>query len=138
MILTIGQKAEFTKTISKEDVFLFAQISGDINPLHLDEKFASKTIFEKPIAHGILSAGLISSVIANILPGEGSIYLEQYLKFLAPVYHGDTLTASVEIIELIYEKKQILLRTDVFNQEKKHVITGNARVKNPNLQSNDK
>ena len=133
MNLQIGQKAEFKKTLTFEDVKMFAQITGDINPIHFDKEYAAETIFEKPIVHGILTAGLISSVIANTLPGEGSIYLGQDLRFTAPVFHGDTLTAKVEIVEIIREKHQAILKTEVINQYNVTVITGTARVKHPNI-----
>lgn len=133
MNLEIGQKAEFKKTLTFEDVKMFAQITGDNNPIHFDKEYAAETIFEKPIVHGVLTAGLISSVIANTLPGEGSIYLGQDLRFIAPVFHGDTLIAKVEIIEIIGDKHQAILKTEVFNQFNVPVITGTARVKHPNI-----
>lgn len=133
MNLEIGLKAELKKTLSFDDVKLFAQITGDNNPIHLDNEYAAETIFERPIVHGILTAGLISSVIANTLPGEGSIYLGQELRFMAPVFHGDTLIARVEIIEIIRDKHQAILKTEVFNQLNTLVITGTARVKHPKI-----
>lgn len=133
MEIILGAQAEFTKIICRQDVEVFAELSGDNNPIHLDEDYASKSIFKKPIVHGILTAGLISSVIANRLPGEGSIYLGQDLKFTAPVYHGDILTAKVEVIEIIKEKRQAILRTEVINQNGEVVLTGQARVKHINI-----
>ncbi len=88
--LTIGQNAEFGKTISSEDVVLFAKITGDFNPVHLDEAAAAKSQFKGRVAHGILTAGLISATLAGKLPGPGSIYLSQTLRFTAPVRIGDT------------------------------------------------
>ena len=129
----VGQKANLCKIITKNDVLIFAEITGDKNPIHLDENYAKKTIFKKPIAHGILCAGLISSVIANILPGEGTIYLGQELKFLAPVFHNDNLSAEVEIIEIIAEKNHLILKTIVKKDDGTLVITGEARVKFFNL-----
>jgi acyl dehydratase len=129
MKFTIGQTARITKVIGKTEVKLFAEITGDNNPIHLDAEYAKKTIFNKPIVHGILVSGLISSVIANNLPGPGTIYLGQNLKFLAPVFHGDELTADVTIIDIIKEKNHIILKTEVKNQNNVIVITGEARVK---------
>lgn len=133
MHLEIGQKAELKKTLTFEDVKMFAQITGDNNPIHFDKEYVAKTIFEKPIVHGVLTAGLISSVIANTLPGEGSIYLSQDLRFVAPVFHGDTLIAKVEIIDIIRDKHQAILKTEVFNQLNLLVITGTAKVKHPQI-----
>ena len=103
--LHIGQEASIKKILREEDVIKFAQVSGDFNPVHLDENFAQKTIFKKRIAHGFLTASLISTVIASDLPGPGSIYLSQTLKFLAPVYFNDEIIVKVKIIELNKEKK---------------------------------
>ncbi|VEH38169.1 (R)-specific enoyl-CoA hydratase [Fusobacterium varium] len=92
------------KTITEADVILYAGITLDINPAHLNEEHAKKTIFKHRIAHGMLTAGLVSAVLGTKLPGEGSIYMGQELMFTAPVYFGDTITATAEIIELIPEK----------------------------------
>ena len=107
----VGMKASTSKTITETDVILFAGVSTDINPVHLDEEAAKKGIFGKRVAHGILVSGLISAVLGNKLPGPGSIYMGQELKFLAPVFIGDTVTATVEIVELIPEKSRIKLNT---------------------------
>lgn len=126
----IGMKAQTSKTITETDVILFAGVSTDINPVHLDEETAKKGIFGKRVAHGILVSGLISAVLGNKLPGPGSIYMGQELKFLAPVFIGDTVTAEVEIIELIPEKSRIKLNTTCTNQDGKVVITGTALIMN--------
>lgn len=126
----IGMKAHTSKTITETDVILFAGVSTDINPVHLDEEAAKKGIFGKRVAHGILVSGLISAVLGNKLPGPGSIYMGQDLKFLAPVFIGDTVTAEVEIVELIPEKKRIKLNTTCTNQDGKVVITGTALIMN--------
>lgn len=126
----IGQKAQTSKTITETDVILFAGVSTDINPVHLDEEAAKQGIFGKRVAHGILVSGLISAVLGNKLPGPGSIYMGQDLKFLAPVYIGDTVTAEVEIIELIPEKSRIKLNTTCTNQDGKVVISGTALIMN--------
>ena len=126
----VGMKASTSKTITETDVILFAGVSTDINPVHLDEEAAKKGIFGKRVAHGILVSGLISAVLGNKLPGPGSIYMGQELKFLAPVFIGDTVTAEVEIIELIPEKKRIKLNTTCVNQDGKVVIAGTALIMN--------
>lgn len=129
-MLNIGEQASFTKTITEADVILFSGISGDFNPVHINELAASKTIFKKRIVHGCLVSGLISAVIGNKLPGEGTIYLEQDSKYIAPVYINDTVTAIVKIDETLNEEKGIFkLKTQVFNQNKKLVIDGYAIVK---------
>jgi len=126
----LGMKAQTSKTITETDVILFAGVSTDINPVHLDEETAKKGIFGKRVAHGILVSGLISAVLGNKLPGPGSIYMGQELKFLAPVFIGDTITAEVEIIELIPEKCRIKLNTVCRNQDGKVVISGTALIMN--------
>ncbi len=126
MTCQVGQSASFTKTITETDVYLFAGITGDLNPAHLDETYASGTRFQHRIAHGMLSAGLISAVLGTRLPGPGSIYMNQTLKFLAPVYLGDTLTATATVKELIPEKNRAVLTTEVVNQKSVVVTTGEA------------
>ena len=126
----VGMKAHTRKTITETDVILFAGVSTDINPVHLDEEAAKQGIFGKRVAHGILVSGLISAVLGNKLPGPGSIYMGQELKFLAPVFIGDTITAEVEIIELIPEKCRIKLNTVCRNQDGKVVISGTALIMN--------
>lgn len=126
--MKLGMKESITKTITAEDVDMFAKISLDVNPVHLDEEYASKTMFKKRIAHGILTTGLISAVLGTKLPGEGAIYMAQELKFMAPVYIGDTITATVEIIELIAEKNRVVVSTTCRNQEGKEVIVGKATL----------
>lgn len=126
--IKIGDKASFSKTISEADIYQFAGITGDFNPLHIDEEFAKKTFFKKRIAHGILSAGFISAVLAMKLPGPNTIYLSQNLKFLAPVKIGDTVKAEVEVLEKRSDKKIIRLRTQVRNQFDVLVVDGEAQV----------
>jgi len=129
--LQIGDTAEFAKTISESDVYLYAGITGDINPVHLNEEYAKNTFFKTRIAHGMLSAGLISTVIGNKLPGTGSIYVKQDLSFLAPVRIGDTITARVEVIEIIAEKNRARLQTTCVNQEGTQVLDGEAVISPP-------
>ena len=123
-----GDTASLTKTISDSDVRAFADLSGDHNPLHLDENFAQQTRFGRRIAHGMLSASLISAVIANELPGEGSIYLAQTLKFVAPVFLGDTVEARVTVIGIREDKPIVTLETVCTNQRNEVVIKGEATV----------
>lgn len=129
--IKIGDKAFFKKTLTETDVYLFAGITGDLNPAHIDQVEAEKSIFKGRIAHGILVAGLISTVLGMYLPGPGTIYLGQELKFLAPVRIGDTVMAEVEVIERFEEKNRIKLKTTCKNQEEKVVIEGIATVMPP-------
>jgi 3-hydroxybutyryl-CoA dehydratase len=126
--LDIGQRASMRKTITEADVSAFAQISGDTNPVHLDKEYAAKTIFKERVAHGMLTAGLISAVLGTRLPGVGSIYLSQSLKFVAPVKLGDTVEAEVEVIEKLEEKNRVRLRTVCRNQSGQVVIDGEALI----------
>ena len=126
--LEVGQSAEFGKTISGEDVALFAQITGDFNPVHLDEAAAAKSQFGGRIAHGMLTAGLISATLAGKLPGPGSVYLSQSIRFTAPVRIGDTVTARVEVTELIVPKRRVRLSTVCRNQKGEKVVDGEAVV----------
>lgn len=126
--IKLGDTAELSKTISEADVYAYAGLSMDFNPLHVDEEFSRTTRFGRRIAHGMLSAGLISAVIGTALPGKNSIYLGQTLKFTAPVFIGDTLTARAEVIEKREDKGILKLKTTVFNQKKETVIEGEATV----------
>lgn len=128
----IGTKDSVTKTISETDVYLFAGISGDFNPVHVNRVEAKKSVFSKQIVHGILVGSLLSNVIGMKLPGLGTIYMEQNLKFLKPVYIGDTITACAEISEIINETKNILrMSTKCINQNNELVVDGYAVVKAP-------
>ena len=127
---TVGQSAEMTKIITEEDVFLFAGITGDRNPVHISKEFAAKTRFGERIAHGMLTAGLISAVIGMKLPGPGCLYVSQTLSFLAPVKIGDEITARAEIVEVIREKR-LRLRTECINQRKEVVLEGEAIIVPP-------
>ncbi|HEY5075006.1 MAG TPA: MaoC family dehydratase [Pyrinomonadaceae bacterium] len=123
-----GDTASLSRTISDDDIRAFANATGDHNPLHLDEEFAKQTRFGKRIAHGMLSASLISAVIANDLPGQGSIYLGQTLQFVAPVFPGDTVTARVTVTSIREDKPIIKLETVCTNQRDEVVIRGEATV----------
>lgn len=126
--IQIGQSASLTKTISDSDVRTFAAISGDHNPLHLDDEYAATTVFGRRIAHGSLTSALISAVLGEKLPGLGTIYLSQQTQFRGPVYIGDTITARVEVVAYREDKRITTLKTDVINQDGKRVVTGEAVV----------
>lgn len=124
----IGMKASISKTITETDVILYSGLSLDTNPLHINNEYAKKTFFKEKIVHGMFSAGLISAVLGTRFPGEGSIYLEQYLSFIKPVFINDTITATVKIIELQNEKKIILLSTVCTNQKEEIILQGQAKI----------
>ena len=129
--LQVGETAEFAKTVTETDIYLYAGVSGDFNPAHVNEVYASNTFFKTRIAHGMLAAGFISATLANQLPGPGTIYLKQDLSFRAPVRIGDTITAQVEILELNVEKNRVKLKTTCTNQEGVVVLSGEALVSPP-------
>lgn len=129
--LYIGQSAEFTKTISESDVYLFAGITGDHNPMHVNDIYAKQSRFGERLVHGLLSSSLISTVIGTKLPGNGTIYVEQNLVFKAPVVFGDTVSAKVEVKEVHVDKNRVKLRTYCVNQYGDIVIDGYAIVMPP-------
>ncbi|WP_125154622.1 MaoC family dehydratase [Clostridium rectalis] len=129
--IKIGDKAYIEKTISETDVYLFAGITGDLNPAHINQVQSEKTMFKGRIAHGVLVSGLISAVLGMQLPGTGTIYLEQSLKFIAPVRIGDTIKAEVEVIEILKERNRVKLKTTCINQDGTIVISGQALVMPP-------
>ena len=126
--LIAGVTAEMSKTITETDVTLFAGITGDFNPVHVDAVAAARSRFGGRVAHGMLSAGLISAVLAMKLPGPGSIYLSQSLKFTRPVRIGDTVTAQVSVASVNTEKRRVTLTTVCRNQEGEMVLEGEALV----------
>ena len=126
---SIGDFATSSVVYTRDKVELFAEISGDINPVHLEERFAESTIFKKPIVHGIFVAGQISALIANKLPGPGSIYLYQDLNFLAPVYHGNEINCTIKVVEVKVEKNIVILNTICSNQDGLKVLEGKAVIK---------
>ena len=126
--MKLGDSAEITKTIEQTDVQAFADLTGDHNPVHVDEEFAKTTRFGRRIAHGMLTASLISSVLANKLPGEGSVYLGQTLQFVAPVFPGDTITARVTVKDIREDKGIVKLDTVCLNQHNELVLRGEATV----------
>lgn len=129
--LTIGDRAEYGNTITEKAIHLYAEITGDFNPAHMDEAFAKKTIFGSRIAHGLLSAGFISTVIGTTLPGPGTIYIRQELAFTAPVYIGDTIKACIEVVEINEAENRVVLETLCINQNEQVVIKGRAVVSPP-------
>ncbi|GIL09092.1 MAG: (R)-specific enoyl-CoA hydratase [Chloroflexota bacterium] len=128
MSLEIGASASRTKLITDDDVRAFAQASGDTNPVHLDDAYAATTQFGRRIAHGMLTASVISAILGNDLPGPGTIYLGQDLKFKAPVYIGDTITAVVELIKYREDKRIATFRTTCTNQSGTLILEGEAVV----------
>lgn len=129
--LHVGDQASFVKQITDSDIRLFAQVSGDFNPVHLDEDYAAKTMFKGRIAHGGLVSSLFSTVLGTQLPGEGTIYLDQSSHFVRPVYLNDTITANVEVSEIDQIKGQVTLKTTAINQKGKPVVIGYAVVMPP-------
>ncbi|MEG1710502.1 MAG: MaoC family dehydratase [Clostridia bacterium] len=127
--LYVGQRASLQKTFTDADVKMFAGISTDVNPLHISDEFAKTTVFKKRVVHGMLSASLISAVLANVLPGPGTIYLGQELKFKAPVYLNDDIKAVLEVIEIRADKHIVKLQSNCFNQNGDLVIEGVSTVK---------
>jgi 3-hydroxybutyryl-CoA dehydratase len=128
--LSEGMSASFSRTVTESDIVLFAGVSGDMNPVHLDAEYAEKTVFKGRIAHGMLSAAFISTVLGTKLPGPGTVYLAQSLTFKAPVRIGDTVTATCEVVALDGEKKRATLRT-VCTVGGKPVVEGEALVMVP-------
>ena len=126
--IKIGDKASFSKTISESDIYLFAGVTGDLNPVHINEEYAKNSLFKTRVAHGFLCASLISTVFGTHLPGPGTIYLSQKMDFKAPVKIGDTVTATVEVIEKRDDKKILTFKTTVTNQDGTIVIDGTAVV----------
>ncbi|WP_400192009.1 MaoC family dehydratase [Hymenobacter sp. B81] len=125
----IGQKAQLSKTITDADVRAFAELSLDTNPVHLDDEYAQQSLFGQRIAHGMLYAGLVSAVLGTKLPGPGAIYMGQTMKFLKPVFIGDTLTAEAEVLTINAEKQIVTLSTTCTNQHGKVVLAGEATLK---------
>jgi acyl dehydratase len=128
LALTIGATASRTRTFTSNDVQTFADVSGDHNPIHLDASYAATTVFERPIAHGMLTASMISQLLGTQLPGLGTIYLSQSMKFKAPVYIGDEITATVEVVNYREDKRIATFRTTCTNQDGKLVLEGEAVV----------
>lgn len=129
--ITLGQQATYRRRIGEREVALFAAACGDVNPLHLDRDYAAGTLFGERIAHGMLSASLISSAVALVLPGPGSVYVSQSLRFLRPVKIGDELTARLEVTAKRSDKPFVTLDCEIVNQHGKPVVTGQAEIMAP-------
>ena len=127
----IGQKASFGKTITETDVVSYAGLSGDFNPIHVDRQFAQTTRFEQRIAHGLLTTSLLSGVLGMHLPGPGSVYMGQTLRFVRPVFINDTITATAEVLQYDPVKGNILLKTECRNQNGEIVLEGEAKMRVP-------
>ena len=131
--LRIGDAAEFGKTVTETDIYLYAGVTGDFNPAHLNEEYAKNTFFKTRIAHGMLIAGLVSGLLGVALPGPGTVYVRQELDFLAPVHIGDTITAKAEVVEIMDQKNRVRIRTTCVNQEGTKVLDGLAIVSPPKV-----
>jgi 3-hydroxybutyryl-CoA dehydratase len=129
--ILIGDSAEFAKTVSETDIYLYAGITGDFNPAHINAAHAEKTFFKTRIAHGMLTAGFISTILGTLLPGPGTIYLNQTLSFLAPVRIGDTITARAEVTERNEDRNKVTFNTTCTNQDGTVVLDGEAMVSPP-------
>ncbi|HLW48989.1 MAG TPA: MaoC family dehydratase [bacterium] len=126
--IAVGQRASLTRTITDTDISSFAALTGDRNPLHLDDAFAARSRFGRRVAHGLLCAGLISAVLGTKLPGAGAIYLQQSLRFLRPVFPGDTVTATVEVTACREDRRTATLRTTCADENGRIVLEGEAVV----------
>ncbi|MCP8464325.1 MaoC family dehydratase [Pseudomonas sp. ZM23] len=133
--LEVGQKANFQRSVGERDIQLFAEVSGDRNPVHLDADYAATTLFKERIAHGMLSGALISAAIATTLPGPGTIYLGQNLRFTRPVKIGDMLDVELEVLEKL-PKNRVRIGTRVLNQNGEAVVEGEAEVLAPKQKLN--
>ena len=129
--LSVGQTYKTTFAITAELIESFARVTGDYNPIHLDEDYARQTTFKKRVAQGMLGAGLLSGVLGCQFPGTGTIYLSQTLKFLKPIFIGDEITLRLEVLEIIKAKNRVRLETVFTNQNGEAVITGEALVMPP-------
>ena len=126
--ISVGQTASFSKQVEETDIQMFSAVSGDVNPVHLDEEFAAGTMFKERIANGMLTGAVISAALAMELPGPGCIYLGQTLRFTRPVKIGDRITAHLEVTAKQDDKKIITLACEVSNQDGKVVASGEAQV----------
>ena len=126
--LAVGQRATYSKTLTQQDVILFAACSGDVNPVHLDEEYAATTVFGEPIGHGMWTGALVSAAIATCLPGPGSVYRSQSLNFKHPVKIGDTVTITLVISEIKERVKLVTIDCEAHNQDGKLIAKGVAEV----------
>ncbi len=125
--LNIGDSATYARTLTEEELVLFAAVSGDVNPVHLDKEYASKSLFKERIAHGMWSGALISAALATVIPGPGTIYLEQSLNFKRPVKLDDTLTVKLTVLRK-EDRNKVAFECEVVNQDNNIVVTGEAKV----------
>ena len=126
--ISVGQTADYSKQVDATDILMFAAVAGDVNPVHMVEEFASSTMFRGRIAHGMLTGAAISAALAMELPGPGTIYLGQTLRFLRPVRIGDSINVHLEVTAMRDDKKIVTLACEVTNQDGKGVVTGEAQV----------
>lgn len=131
MQLIQGQTAEFSRTITETDIQIFAGLSGDFNPVHVDKEYACNTFFQERIAHGLLTASFLSRLLGMHLPGPGSVYVSQTLFFTKPVYIGDTVTAQAEITDTKERERLVMIKTTCVNQKSHAVLKGEAVMKLP-------
>lgn len=131
--MKIGDSCEEKFQIFQKDVIVFSEITGDKNPIHLDENYCKSSLFGKPIVHGFLGGSIFSKIIGMKFPGEGTIYLQQSMSFRKPMFVGEKYTAKVELIEILPEKNRARLTTIIFNNENKEVIVGDALIQNKNI-----
>jgi len=136
MIIELGTTAEFSKTITEFDIYQFAGITGDLNPLHVNEEYAKQTRFGKRIAHGMLISSFICTVLGTQLPGLGTIHISQLVEFKRPVYIGDTITVKLKVIEVL-EKGNLKILSQIFNQKDEIVVDGYSIVKPPKKINNE-
>lgn len=129
--LTPGRAAEYTRRVEERDIDLFAAVSGDVNPVHLDEAFAADTVFRRRVAHGMLTGAFVSAALGTVMPGPGTIYLGQTLRFQRPVHIGDTLTVRLEVTARREDKGIVTIACEVTNQDAESVASGDATVLAP-------
>ncbi|MFZ7103980.1 MAG: MaoC family dehydratase [Peptococcaceae bacterium] len=122
--ISVGDTAEVTKTITEADVINFAGIIGDFNPLHVNKEFAQTSMFGQRVAHGMLTASFISTIVGTCIPGINALYLSQEVKFIKPVFINDTITVKAEVVEKIEHKRRVVLKTDIYNQREEMVVAG--------------
>jgi 3-hydroxybutyryl-CoA dehydratase len=135
--MKIGEERQYRRTISKEEVLLFGQITKDMNPAHFDEAFCKTTIFKKPIVHGMLIGSLFSTIFGTDYPGRGTIYCGQTLKFLKPIYPDTEIFVKATIKEIIIEKNRVIFTTEIFNEHQELCLTGEATLMPRKDESNE-
>jgi len=133
----VGQTASFSRTVTETDVVMFAGLSGDYNPVHMDREYAAGTRFGQRIAHGLLTASFLSRLLGMELPGKESVYLEQTIKFTKPVFIGDTITATAEILDIDHKRRIFTLSTICRNQDGTTVLTGEGKMMMPKKEMQD-